>query len=153
VIFTAAILRICFFLTLLTIAAYKKQTDLSYHFPRQHIELPTIEKPNEIPIKRHLLRVLPFIVPKSPLLILQLCVCILLLVTGRVVNFYVPFLLQKVIYALTVGDPDWKLQVFLLVVVRSLQGNLGALSVFQSYMWIPIEQVRNSTLIQTGEQI
>lgn len=110
----------------------------------------------------HFRKLLPFIWPKGKHAVklqLMILACFALLVVGRVINLLVPLQYKRVVDSLggafgfgdaqpdrppTDGLPD-KIpygDILLFVLLRFLSGGVGLLNTLQSYLWIPVGQVR-----------
>ena len=110
---------------------------------------------------RKIWRLLPFMWPRSsPLLQLQLFICLLLLVAMRVTNVFVPIFYKKIVDALSEAGiltggysaVHWPwVQVLAWVGLKSLQGggmNQGLLNQLRSFLWIRIQQhISRETLV------
>ena len=66
-------------------------------------------------------------------------VCILLLVTQRIVNIMVPYQLGVLVEALGAGHLPWK-EIALYIFYSSLQGQNGVLASIRLLIWIPVSQ-------------
>ena len=110
---------------------------------------------------RKIWRLLPFMWPRSsPLLQLQLFICLLLLAAMRVTNVFVPIFYKKIVDALSEAGiltggysaVHWPwVQVLAWVGLKSLQGggmNQGLLNQLRSFLWIRVQQhISRETLV------
>lgn len=88
---------------------------------------------------------LPFLWPSEDrILQLRILGCFFILIAGRIVNVLVPLQFKIVIDGLTPKDgksPKFEWQhILLYVFLCALQGTVGILSTWQSFMWIPVGQ-------------
>ncbi|SPO25786.1 related to ATM1 - Mitochondrial inner membrane ABC transporter involved in the maturation of cytosolic iron-sulfur (Fe/S) cluster-containing proteins [Ustilago trichophora] len=82
----------------------------------------------------------PYLWPsKSVRLQLIAVACVTLLFAARVVNFFTPLALGKLVDDLSTGASPW-LDVVLYAGLKMLQGSGSLLSVLQNIMWVPVEQ-------------
>ncbi|KAI0203556.1 hypothetical protein F4808DRAFT_417135 [Astrocystis sublimbata] len=82
----------------------------------------------------------PYLWPSNaPLHQATVLLCVILLITQRVVNILVPLQLGTLVDALGYGKIPYK-EVILYVVYRGLQGQQGILGSARSVLWIPVSQ-------------
>ncbi|KAF8973371.1 Homocysteine S-methyltransferase 1, partial [Entomortierella lignicola] len=108
----------------------------------------------------HCKRLRPFIWPSnSRKLQTHIILCLALLVVGRVINVLVPWQVANVVNALTKvsdGSPEgkdddgnprfvWK-EIMVFIILRALQGNIGAVDTLQGLLWIPVGQFNTREL-------
>ncbi|KAG0334572.1 Homocysteine S-methyltransferase 1 [Podila horticola] len=100
-------------------------------------------------------KLIPLVYPKDSLYLKFLIfITFVLLILGRVVNFYVP---KQTGHIVDILDRERRFDVgaiLLYVLLRFLQGGSGLVNVARGWAWIPIEQYSNSTLtIQFFEHV
>ncbi|KAF9211250.1 Homocysteine S-methyltransferase 1 [Podila verticillata] len=100
-------------------------------------------------------KLIPLVYPKDSLYLKFLIfITFVLLILGRVVNYYVPLQTGRIVEIL---DEERRFDVgaiLLFVLLRFLQGGSGLVNVARGWSWIPIEQYSNSTLtIQFFEHV
>jgi ATP-binding cassette, subfamily B (MDR/TAP), member 6 len=93
---------------------------------------------------------MPFLWPKGSFqLQLQVIFCILLMLTGRFVNIYVPLYNKKIVDALTMQKFDFGM-ILIYVGIKFLQGGgtgtMGLLNNLRSFLWIKIQQYTSRTI-------
>ncbi|TKY85798.1 hypothetical protein EX895_005339 [Sporisorium graminicola] len=82
----------------------------------------------------------PYLWPsKSVRLQLIAVVCVVLLFAARVVNFFTPLALGKIVDDLSTGASPWG-DVILYATLKMLQGSGSLLGVLQAILWVPVEQ-------------
>ncbi|KAF9385879.1 ATP-binding cassette sub- B member 6, mitochondrial [Podila verticillata] len=100
-------------------------------------------------------KLIPLVYPKDSLYLKFLIfITFVLLILGRVVNYYVPLQTGRIVEIL---DEERRFDVgaiLLFVLLRFLQGGSGLVNVARGWSWIPIEQYSNSALtIQFFEHV
>ncbi|KAF9326750.1 Homocysteine S-methyltransferase 1 [Podila minutissima] len=92
-------------------------------------------------------KLIPLVYPKdSTYLKFLIFITFILLILGRVVNYYVP---KQTGHIVDILDKERRFDVgaiLLYVLLRFLQGGSGLVNVVRGWAWIPIEQYSNSTL-------
>ncbi|CDU22713.1 related to ATM1-Mitochondrial inner membrane ABC transporter involved in the maturation of cytosolic iron-sulfur (Fe/S) cluster-containing proteins [Sporisorium scitamineum] len=82
----------------------------------------------------------PYLWPsKSVRLQLTAVVCVALLFAARVVNFFTPLALGKLVNDLSSGASPWG-DVVIYSLLKTLQGSSSLLTVLQNILWVPVEQ-------------
>lgn len=82
----------------------------------------------------------PYLWPSKSLRLQLIAVaCVVLLFAARVVNFFTPLALGKLVDDLSTGSPPW-LDVVLYAGLKMLQGQGSLLAVLQNILWVPVEQ-------------
>ncbi|KAJ9616451.1 ATP-binding cassette-type vacuolar membrane transporter Hmt1 [Cladophialophora chaetospira] len=117
--------------------------------PKEHVD--AWAKPTEVPnitwyaYLRGFVMLIPYLWPKKSIK-LQLLAgsCILIMISQRVINVFVPVMVGKITDALSGDDgrgvrAPW-LDISLYILFRWLQGSQGILSAARSILWIPVEQ-------------
>ncbi|KAF9116090.1 Homocysteine S-methyltransferase 1 [Mortierella sp. AM989] len=109
---------------------------------------------------QHCKHLRPFIWPSnSRKLQVHIMICLGLLVIGRIINVLVPWQVANVVNALTKvsdGSPEgrdengnprfvWK-EILVFIILRALQGNIGAVDTLQGLLWIPVGQFNTREL-------
>ncbi|RKO93350.1 P-loop containing nucleoside triphosphate hydrolase protein, partial [Blyttiomyces helicus] len=95
---------------------------------------------------RRIKMILPFLWPKKRGFQFLVVICLILLISGRIVNMLVPFQYWRVVQDLSSDENGRKLPYFsygtiiIYGLLRFLQGNSGLLSSIQSFLWIKVEQ-------------
>lgn len=87
---------------------------------------------------------LPFLWPRKSLILqINVFICILALLAGRVINLYVPIYNKKIVDSLTISSFCWDL-VLIYVFFKFLQGGgtggMGFLNNLRSFLWIKVQQ-------------
>ncbi|KAG0009219.1 Homocysteine S-methyltransferase 1, partial [Podila clonocystis] len=105
--------------------------------------------------RKKVLKLIPLVYPKdSSYLKFLIFITFLLLILGRVVNYYVP---KQTGHIVDILDKERRFDVgaiLLYVLLRFLQGGSGLVNAIRGWAWIPIEQYSNSTLtIQFFEHV
>jgi ABC-type transport system involved in Fe-S cluster assembly fused permease/ATPase subunit len=82
----------------------------------------------------------PYLWPKDSVLYqATVVVCLILLISQRIVNLMVPLQLGVLVESLGYGRIPYR-DIVLYVVYRALQGNQGAIGAARSVLWIPVSQ-------------
>ncbi|KAG9298941.1 hypothetical protein G9A89_015963 [Geosiphon pyriformis] len=85
-------------------------------------------------------KLLPFLWPSNDIkLQILILFCMLLLVTGRIVNVLLPYQTKILVDRLTEKKFAWK-EILFYVGLRFLQGDVGIVKTLQNLLWIPIGQ-------------
>ena len=82
----------------------------------------------------------PYLWPSKSLKLQSIAlVCVFILFVGRVVNFFTPLTLGRIVDDLSSARSPW-IAIITYSVLKTLQGSGGLLAVLQNILWVPVEQ-------------
>ncbi len=118
------------------------------HTPSRDLTLPwvSLSLPSTPPTFKVFLYRIRFLFPylwpsKSARLQLIAVACVVLLFAARVVNFFTPLALGKLVDDLSIGASPWW-DVIIYAGLKMLQGSGSLLSVLQNILWVPSSNTR-----------
>ncbi|RHZ69556.1 hypothetical protein Glove_283g145 [Diversispora epigaea] len=89
-------------------------------------------------------KLLPFVWPSHDIkLQIAIIICMLLLITGRIVNVLLPYRYKGLVDRLQDEEKVWKeiwKEILLFIGLRCLQGDVGLVNTVQNLLWIPVGQ-------------